>query len=270
MATIPPSVSEIERRLLREYRLTAVPSRRSSCSPATSNASSSTNTNLSEHSLELPHLTTADNFRFQGAIPGCEYYDIISPNQRNSIEDNRFKQQQQNSRSKRVHGRVKGSPIISPKGARQSAGHFKAKQRVITHTQELSPDELNRILDIVSQLSYLKLVSSRDFASSAIKQDSVGVVELDRLVEERSKPAQETRIDASIQMRNYINDGLKGETQYDNSANRDNYIFEKVNYIKRMKQRKKALKELRKAKSRSKKSPRRISGCSKTQTKCDQ
>lgn len=310
MATIPPSISDLERRLLREYRLTSIPSRRSSCSPATSNASSSTNTNLSDHHLELPHLTTADNSRLQPNIPGCEYFQLTSPNQhhqRDSIEqDNRLQfnaaarlqsirnqlqhqQQQQQMRINSIHQyqnyKIRNNPLkLSPRN-RSGNGLLKAKQsKATTLTQELSPDELNRVLDLVSQLGYLKLVSPKDVIADAqatttnnkiyISPTSIGDDEFGLIGSEGSSLVRKPHLrhNSNVSVKNFItNDGLKSELNYDNSVNRASYyIFEKVNYIKRMKQRKRALKELKKVKTRSKKSPERISECPKTQnTRCD-
>lgn len=260
----------------------------------------------------MPQLTTADSFRLQANIPGCEWFQRLTSlnhhqhhHRQDSTEaDNLFQsrsatcglrhhphhihnQQQQQTHMKITqlqNHKVKNSSLkSSPKLNRSSNGLLKAKQsKATTLTQELSSDDLNRILDLVSQLDYLKLVSPRDFIPSktttnnnknSSKTTSFATSEYSHNESNGHNPMHDShsRHNTSTIMSNFINnDDLISESKYDNSVDRDNcYIFEKVNYIRRMKQRKRALKELRKAKARLKKSPNRISECPNTQTKCD-
>lgn len=117
MASSPPS--EEERRLLREYRLTTIPSRRSSCSPA----------------------TTTSN----GHLP-------IQTNGHNNHHHHHHHKHHHSGHHHHHH--------------HHNSNHRRLK--VTTPTHELSPDELNRMIELSSELSYLKLVSPQNLPSDAL------------------------------------------------------------------------------------------------------
>lgn len=282
MIMAAPQPSEEERRLLREYRLTSVPSRRSSCSPATSNASSSTtNTaNLIEHQQyqHQPHIITAtptistpnslkfnqspgpsigsnsgsgsfSECRSQSSSPSTQalgsdhtattisnIVQIINNNHhRLHLFDNDDSEDQldeddelHDPHSQNHHNSHQNHPLNDRYHTRHNHlfqhsnhNHYHQKRHKNgASNHELSAEEITRMLDLVSELSYLRLVPP-----SSINNTNNGN---DNVVMNNSRRQQ------SISP-----DGCRA------------FIFEKIDYIKKFNLRKKAHRKLKRARSKS-------------------
>lgn len=136
------------------------------------------------------------------------------------------------------------------------------RHKASTPTLELTPDELNRMLELSSKLSYLKLVSPQSMPAKAITngndgENSTTVAKGNEKVMKHKKPCERDN--------NLIRDffGLTdGHTVSNYTSNQcinplmaaDSchvYIFEKVDYIKKINIRRKAIRKLKKARNKS-------------------
>lgn len=326
--TLASSPTEEERRLLREYRLITVPSRRSSCSPATSNASSSTTNDLSDHqNLQKPQIITATILPGSSTKVSCNsnvenhskynstndrtditnkssnigsFSDaatttrITTPYQSNATTSaSTYTPLTSSSASILTYTSTStststSSPIVTPtslsissstsspistatttsttattttttstststdldynrpiKSQRKhdnpnhqhSNSHKKHKGSSTHHA--VTGDELDRILEVNLKLSYLKLAPNNH--NKSVKSESV-IYETGGNIDLKEELKEESAED----------DKYCGNTILSsNSMNRHSYIFERVDYIKKINLQRKARRKLRKSRNQT-------------------
>lgn len=275
---VMPQPTEEERRLLREYRVISIPPRRSLYSPATSNASSSTtNDNINELQLQKPQIITVSSVtiseqsnssdqKLNQRLPDSNQDGIIAsmiPETKVSSDSkivNQISAITNSTSTNTITTEIKivnNPPHSSQKPHHTSNNHRKLKNQIQSH--ELKPDELTRMLDLVSNLDCLKLASpksiplARNDTHDSSNNDEV--IELTDSRENNNHPVRKNKSLVKGPDRRLIESKHMFNHNCSNSTTRTNdcrpYIFEKVDYIKKMSIRRKEMKKFRKARSKS-------------------
>lgn len=299
----------------------SVPSRRSSCSPATSNASSST-TNpaslLGDQLLQPPpqivtalaspvsHFSPPNKSSPNGVSNGnghCKASPKASPraspktspkgsqtqtasltNQNATcgltsslISHNNVSKQDSNKTSPAStngNGNLNGIHNQKhPKNHHANNGTGHRKLRIASQTHELTAEDLKRMLELVSDLSYLKLVSMKSTATTTSTTTTNGTstgstnqyaTQCNGIVINQIYPDKECQNRSENRLQQSTTNGsqmlqLTKPGSYIGSPSSTNtssiqcipYIFEKVDYIKKISVRRKALKKFKKARKKS-------------------
>lgn len=229
MASPPPS--EEERRLLREYRLTSVPSRHSS------NASTITIASTTKLTPKLPTSSGNNSNSNGGSVNLTSKSSQKSPsnqdqngcNNNNSVKTSSIVGNNTNATTSHHHHHG-NHHNHHHHHHHHNSNHKRHKSATPTH--ELTPDEVSRMLELVSELNFLKLVTTLANGNTNVNENGNG---------SNSNSSNKSTSTAG----NCIN-----STTNDTSSCKS-YIFEKVDYIKKINIRRKAFKRFKRARNKS-------------------